>query len=205
MEIEINKKQEDALIKEIEFQEGDSHSGNSADLIIEENNKKVKILDSNNLNNKNTNNRIKFKKLKNLDSNEIPLKSKKIAYPAGFFSSLTFNWLYKIIKNRTEDNPVKLASLDEISPEVQSKYIYEQIKINWYGKYNKKVKSKSTGFPLFMTLLITNKNKIFISFILFFIRFISELFNVLAFKEIITYFNINKRRHKTLLLNFNLQ
>ena len=35
MEIEINKKQEDTLIKEIEFQEGDSHSGNSADLIIE--------------------------------------------------------------------------------------------------------------------------------------------------------------------------
>ena len=77
MEIEINKKQEDALIKEIEFQEGDSHSGNSADLIMEEKNQKVKILDSNNLNNKNTNNRIKFKKLKNLDSNEIPLKSKK--------------------------------------------------------------------------------------------------------------------------------
>ena len=30
------------------------------------------------------------------------------------------------------------------------------------------------------------------------------LFNVLAFKEIITYFNINKKRHKTLLINFSL-
>ena len=206
MEIEIKQRPDDTVIKEKESreQESGSNSGNSLDLIIDGNNKKVKISDSNNLN-KNNSNKIKFKKLENIDKDEIPLKSKKISYPAGFFSSLTFNWIYKIIRNRTEDNPVKLSSLDEISQEVQSKHIYEEIMINWYGKYNKKVKSKSTGYPLFMTLLSTNKKKIFISFILFFIRFISELFNVLAFKEIITYFNVNKKRHKTLLLNFNLR
>ena len=205
MELEIKPRPDDNVIKENENieQEGDSNSGNSLDLIIEGKNKKVKILESKN--NNNSNEKIKFKKLENIDKDEISLSSKNIAYPAGFFSSLTFNWIYKIIKNRTEDNPVKLSSLDEISPEVQSKKIYEQIMINWYGKYNKKVKIKSTGYPLFITLLSTNKKKIFISFILFFIRFISELFNVLAFKEIITYFNVNKKRHKTLLLNFNLQ
>ena len=205
MELEIKPRPDDTVIKENQNieQEGDSNSGNSLDLIIEGKNKKVKILESKN--NNNSNEKIKFKKLENIDKDEISLSSKNIAYPAGFFSSLTFNWIYKIIKNRTEDNPVKLSSLDEISPEVQSKKIYEQIMINWYGKYNKKVKIKSTGYPLFITLLSTNKKKIFISFILFFIRFISELFNVLAFKEIITYFNVNKKRHKTLLLNFNLQ
>ena len=204
MEIEIKQRPDDGETKVEEGQEeGDSHSGSSIDVIIEGNNKKVKITESiNSINN--NNNKIKFKKLENIDKDEIPLSSKKIAYPAGFFSSLTFNWIYKIIKNRTEDNPVKLSSLDEISPSVQSKIIYEEIMVNWYGKYNKKVKVKSTGYPLFMTLLSTNKKKIFISFILFFIRFISELFNVLAFKEIITYFNVNKKRHKTLLLNFNL-
>ena len=205
MSTEISQKPEEVIIKNSEDQDNDSHSGNSLDIIIDSKDKKVKIGDTDNI--KSTDNiesKIKFKKLENLDKDEIPTE-KKIAYPAGFFSSLTFNWIYKIIKKRTEDNPVKLNSLDEISPEVQSKHIYEQIRLIWYGKYNKKVnKIKSTGYPLFMTLLITNKKKIFISFFLFFIRFISELFNVLAFKEIITYFNINKKRHKTLLINFSL-
>ena len=206
MKLEIKKRSEGTVIKESLYQnqEDDSISGNSLDIIINQTNKKVKISDSTNSFNNNINNNSKFKKLGGIEEDEIPLESKNIAYPANFFSSLTFNWIYKIIKNRTEDNPVKLSSLDEISPEVQSKQIYEEIRINWYGKYEKKAKSKSTGYPLFMTLLITNKKKIIISFILFFIRFISELFNVLAFKEIITYFNINKKRHKTLLLNFNL-
>ena len=206
MKIEIRQRPDDTIIKDSESQEeeGDSHSGNSLDIIIDKDNKKVKISESINTINNNITNKIKFKKLEGVDIDEIPPESKKIAYPANFFSSLTFNWIYKIIKNRTEDNPVKLSSLDEISPAVQSKHIYEEIRINWYGKFNKKMKAKATGYPLFMTLLLTNKKKIIISFILFFIRFISELFNVLAFKEIITYFNINKKRHKTLLLNFNL-
>ena len=209
MKLEIKQGKNDQIIKDSEDQEeeGDSNSGNALEIIIDKtNNKKVKISESINSLNDNTQiNKSNFKKLEHIDNDEeIPFESKNIAYPANFFSSLTFNWIYKIIKNRTEDNPVKLSSLDEISPKVQSKHIYEEIRINWYGKYNKKMKSKATGYPLFMTLLITNKKKIAISFILFFIRFISELFNVLAFKEIITYFNVNKKRHKTLLLNFNL-
>ena len=181
----MNAAQEDTETKETELQLSDSTSGNSEELTTEEDNQKVKLL-------------------KNIDSNEINIKPKDIGYPAGFFSSLTFNWLYKIIKNRTNDNPVKLSSLDEISPEMQSKQIFDEIKKKWYEKYNKKMKSKSTGYPLFMTLLSTNKKKIFISFILFFIRIISEFLNVLAFKEIITQFNIYEKRQKTLLSNLSL-
>ena len=35
----------------------------------------------------------------------------KIVYPTNLYSSLSFNWLYDIIKNRTEDKPLKLNSL----------------------------------------------------------------------------------------------
>ena len=140
-------------IKRTEYQESDSSSGNSEDITIDEDNQKVNLLN-------------------NIESNEIIPKSKTIAYPAGFFSSLTFNWLYKIIKNRTKDNPVKLSSLDDISQKVQSKSIFDEIKIKWYEKYNKKMKSKSAGYPLFMTLLSTNKKKYL--FLLFY--FLLEFF-----------------------------
>jgi ABC-type multidrug transport system fused ATPase/permease subunit len=177
---------------------------NESSLEIIGKNKKVNILSVLNENNhplKST--KIPFKKLERSDKEDIDHKT-KIVYPANFFNSLSFNWLYDVIKNRTEDNPVKLSSLNEISPTVQSKHFYDEIMINWYGKYNKKVKSKSTGYPLFMTLLSTNTRRIFISLILFFIRFISEFFFVLSFKDIITRFNQNKKRHKTILSSLSL-
>ena len=145
----------------------------------------------------------RFKKLERNDREEFE-KKPKVVYPANFINSLTFNWLYDVIKNRTEENPVKLSSLNEISPSVQSKHFYDEIMINWYGKYSKKVKSKITGYPLFMTLLSTNTRRIVISLILFFIRFISEFFFVLSFKDIITRFNQNKKRHKTILSSLSL-
>ena len=145
----------------------------------------------------------RFKKLERNDREELEQKP-KVVYPANFFNSLTFNWLYDVIKNRTEENPVKLSSLNEISSSVQSKHFYDEIMINWYGKYSKKVKSKTTGYPLFMTLLSTNTRRIVISLILFFIRFISEFFFVLSFKDIITRFNQNKKRHKTILSSLSL-
>ena len=145
--------------------------------------------------------KVPFKKLAKTDKEE---EKTKIVYPANLYSSLSFNWLYDVIKKRTEDNPVKLSSLDEISPIVQSKHFYNEIMIQWYGTYSKKVKAQSTGYPLFMTLLSTNTRRIIISLILFFIRFISEFFFVLSFKEVITRFNHNKKRHKTILSYFSL-
>ena len=147
--------------------------------------------------------KIPFKKIETQDKEEALSKS-KIVYPTNLYSSLSFNWLYNVIKKRTEENPVKLSSLEEISPEVQSKHFFDEIMTQWYGKYNKKVKTKITGYPLFLTLLSTNTRRIVISLILFFIRFISEFFFVLAFKDIITRFNHNKKRHKTILSGFSL-
>ena len=163
--------------------------------------KKVSILPINS--NKEDSIKIPFKKLPKIDKDEEKSQG-KIVYPANLYSSLSFNWLYGVIKKRTEDNPVKLSSLDEISPSVQSKHFFEEIMINWYGRCNKRVKAKSTGYPLFLTLLYTNIRRIIISLILFFIRFISEFFFVLSFKEVISRYNQNKKRHKTILSSFSL-
>ena len=148
--------------------------------------------------------KVKFHKLSKNDDRDEVKTQQKVVYPASLYSSLSFNWLYDVIKKRTEDNPVKLSSLDEISSTVQSKHFYDEIMINWYGKYCKRVKAKSTGYPLFLTLLSTNTRRICISLILFFIRFITEFFFVLSFKDVITRFNQNKKRHKTILSSFSL-
>ena len=167
-------------------------------------NKKVNILSTLNEHDSHKHQtKIPFKKLEKTDKDELE-HSPKIVYPANFFNSLSFSWLYDVIKNRTEDNPVSLSSLNEISPTVQSKHFFDEIMINWYGKYSKRVKAKSTGYPLFLTLLSTNTRRIVVSLILFFIRFISEFFFVLSFKDIITRFNQNKKRHKTILSSLSL-
>ena len=146
------------------------------------------------------NNKIKDKSNQE-EINKIP---PKIVYPTNLFSTLSFSWIYNVIKNRKKERPLNLSSLGEISPSLKSKNFYNEIMINWYGKYNKKVQEKNNGYPLFMTLLTTNKKRIIISLILFFIRFISDFFFVLSLKEIITRFNENNRRHKTILYSLNL-
>ena len=198
-------------MEEIEVNQSEKHSSDSKeDLALEDNSidadskdQTIKILEAQIENFSEKTPKIPFKKLSNSTKEEEKSNS-KIVYPANFYSSLSFNWLYDVIKKRTENNPVKLSSLDEISPSVQSKHFYDEIMINWYGKYSKRVKAKITGYPLFMTLLSTNTRRIIISLILFFIRFFSEFFFVLSFKEVITRYNPNKKRHKTILTPFSL-
>ena len=128
----------------------------------------------------------------------------KIVYPTNLYSSLSFNWLYDIIKNRTEDKPLKLNSLGEISPSIQSNYFFNEIMEEWYGKHQKKTKSKKNGYTLFITLLSTNKKRLIISLVLFFIKSISEFFCVLTFKEILMRYKNANRLHKTILNSFSL-
>ena len=128
----------------------------------------------------------------------------KIIYPTNIYLSLSFNWLFGVIKGRTENNPIKLSVLGEISPKLQSQNFFNEIMTKWYKNYSFKIKEKINGYPLFMTLLSTNFKRIIISLILFFIKFISEFFFVLALKEIITRYNPSKKRHKTILYSFNL-
>ena len=113
---------------------------NSVELI--EPNKNINILSSINLkNNLEKSINVPFKRLPKNEIIEVKTEH-KVAWPTSFFSSLLFNWLYDIIKNRTEDNPVKLSSLDEISTSVQSKHFCDEIMKQWYGKYSKKVNIK---------------------------------------------------------------
>ena len=131
-------------------------------------------------------------------------KNSEIVYPANIYSSLSFNWLYDVIKNRTEDNPVKLNSLGEISPSIQSNYFFNEIMDQWYEKRQKKLKTKKNGYSLFLTLLSTNKNRLIISLILFLFKSISEFFCVLAFKEILMRYKNTQKLHKTILNSFSL-
>ena len=133
-----------------------------------------------------------------------PEKNSEIVYPANFYSSLSFNWLYDVIKNRTEDKPVKLNSLGEISPKIQSKNFFNEIMEQWNEKKQKKLKAKKDGYSLFMTLLATNKDRLIISLILFFVKSISEFFCVLTFKEILMRYKDSQKLHKTILNSFSL-
>ena len=137
-------------------------------------------------------------------SNNETQKNAEIVYPTNLYSSLSFNWLYPVIKNRTEDNPVKLNSLGDISPSIQSKFFFNEIMNEWYGKTQKKLKIKKNGYSLFITLLTTNKKRLIISLILFFIKSFSEFFCVLSFKEILMRYKDTQKLHKTILNSFTL-
>ena len=173
-----------------------SKTENSINIIINNEKKNKKSFEENLHNNLFENSDEKYK-----DNNKIPTK---IVYPTNCYSSLSFNWLFGVIKGRTENNPLKISSLGEISPKLQSKNFYDEIMTKWYGKYNSKDKEKINGYSLFMTLLSTNHKRIFISLILFFIKFITEFLFVLSLKEIITRYNQSKKRHKTILYSFDL-
>ena len=149
----------------LKISEDPTRSESSSDLIFQKRKENNLSVLNNNIVEENSK-IIQFNKLENNDKEETLSKS-KIVYPTNLYSSLSFNWLYDVILKRTEENPVKLSSLEEISPEVQSKHFFDEIMTQWYGKYNKRVKSKKTGYPLFMTLLSTNKRRIVISFIIF--------------------------------------
>ena len=73
------------------------------------------------------------------DKNKIneSQKNAETVYPTNLYSSLSFNWLYNVIKNRTEDNPVKLDSLGDISPSIQSKFFFNEIMNEWCEKTHK--------------------------------------------------------------------
>ena len=163
--------------------------------------------DSNNNNNNDendANNLIEIYNELKKESEEDPQKNKKIVYPANLYSSLSFNWLYDVIQNRTEDKPVKINSLGEISPSIQSKNFFDEIMIQWNEKGHKKLKTKKDGFSLFVTLLQTNKERLIISLILFLVKSISEFFCVLTFKEILMRYKDSQKLHKTILNSFSL-
>ena len=162
-------------------------------------------INNNNQNDENdANNLIEIYNELKKETEEEPQKKTKIVYPANLYSSLSFNWLYDVIQNRTEDKPVKINSLGEISPSIQSKNFFDEIMIQWNEKSHKKLKAKKDGFSLFVTLLQTNKERLIISLILFLVKSISEFFCVLTFKEILMRYKDSQKLHKTILNSFSL-
>ena len=130
-------------------------------------------------------------------------KNAEIVYPSNLYSSLSFNWLYDVINKRTEENPVNLESLGEISASIQSNNFFKEIMTHWHEN-KKQLKIKKNGHLLFITLFLTNKNRLMISLILFFIKSISEFFCVLSFKEILMRYKDSHKYHKTFLNSFSL-
>ena len=174
-------------------------------------NKEVKVDIINNENENNNiniddinNEKIKIENNNNKKEENESQNNTQIVYPTNLYSSLSFNWLYDIIKKRTEDNPVKLSSLGDISPLIQSQYFFNNIKEQWNLKNQKKLKTKKNGHSLFITLLLTNKKRLIISLFLFFIKSISEFFCVLSFKEILMRYKNTQKLHKTILNSFSL-
>ena len=140
---------------------------------------------------------------KNKKNNNYLEKNSEIVYPSNLYSSLSFNWLYDVIKKRTENNPVTLQSLGQISQSIQSNYFFKEIMEHWY-EIKKQLKTKKNGHLLFKTLFLANKNRLIISLILFFVKSISEFFCVLSFKEILMRYKDNHKYHKTILNSFSL-
>ena len=165
----------------------------------ENKNNNIIINKENDINNSKNNIENNNKKDENKYSN-----NNKFVYPTNLYSSLFFYWIYDVIKKRTEDNPVKLNSLGEISPSIQSKYFFNDIIKQWNLKSHKKVKTKKNGYSLFITLLLTNKKRLSISLLLFCIKSISEFFCVLSFKEILMRYKNTQKLHKTILNSFSL-
>ena len=115
------------------------------------------------------------------------------AYPSNTLNSLTFNWVYHVIKNRKKNQKVKLDSLTEISPTLKSKTLFNKIKPKWAGKYEFLFHNKKNQkcCPLFLTLIQSNLKQIVIILFLFGIFSIWDTFSVIIFKELLLLFKNN--------------
>ena len=123
-------------------------------------------------------------------------KNEKYSYPSSFLSSITFNWVFDVVKNRSNDKPIKLSNLGNISPSLQSEKFFNQIQPIWDYKYfeisrnnlKNNVSVNHSFLPLFMTLIKSNFKKIIVILTLIFIYSIWDFFSVIIFKEIILLF-----------------
>ena len=114
-------------------------------------------------------------------------------YPTNTLNSLTFNWVYHVIKNRKKNQKLKLDSLSEISPKLKSKTLFNKIKPKWAGKYEflSRNKKNQKCCPLFLTLVQSNLKQIVIILFLFGIFSIWDTFSVIIFKELLLLFKNN--------------
>ena len=112
------------------------------------------------------------------------------AYPTNFLNRLTFRWTYQVIKEQKKSKKLKLNSLPEISPSLQSKNLFSKIKPKWAGKYQflSQRKKKEKCCPLFLTLITSNLKQIIIILSLYGLLSTWETFSVLIFQELLLLF-----------------
>ena len=132
-----------------------------------------------------------------IDNNNKEYFSKKITYPANIFSTLSFNWVYDVIKKSKKNQNLQFSYLGEVSANYQSEIIFKEMQTKWYGKYYyllqqlKEMKKRSI-FPLFMTLIQANYWRIVFSLILYMAIGVLDFIGVFMFKELLSQFKEKK-------------
>ena len=123
--------------------------------------------------------------------------TKKFTYPANILSTLSFNWVYDVIKKSKKNKNLQFSNLGEVSPNYKSEIIFKEIETKWYGKYYylltqlKEMKKRSI-FPLFMTLIQANYWRIVFSIILYMAIGALDFIGVFMFKELLSHFKDKK-------------
>ena len=123
--------------------------------------------------------------------------SKKIAYPPNACQTLSFSWVYDIVKKSKKNKHLEFSYLGEVSSNYKSEKIFQEIETKWYGKYYfllKKLKEmkKRSIYPLFMTLITANYWRIIFSLILYMAIGILDFIGVFMFRALLSNFKDNK-------------
>ena len=123
--------------------------------------------------------------------------TKKITFPANIFSTLSFSWVYDVIKRSKKNKDLKFTYLGDVSSNFESEKIFKEIESKWYGKYYyllmklKEMKKRSI-YPLLMTLISANYWRIIFSLVLYMTIGALDFIGVFMFKELLSNFKENK-------------
>ena len=133
---------------------------------------------------------------------EKKISSKNLVFPSNFFSMISFNWVYDLVKLIKKKNKLKFSYIGEVSEDYKSKAILNEIKPKWYEKYKDMMlqnikENKRTIYPLLMTLIMSNIGRISFSLLIFFITSALDFIGIFVFEELLGRFkesNDNKSR-----------
>ena len=135
-----------------------------------------------------------FGEIKTNKNEELP---KTISFPPNILSTLSFSWVYDVIKKSKKNKKIQYSYLGEVSSNFKSETIFKEIESKWYGKYyillkRLKAMKKRSIFQLFMTLIKANYCRIIFSLILYMLIGALDFIGVFMFKELLSNFKTNK-------------
>ena len=131
---------------------------------------------------------------------EKKISPKKIIFPSNFYTMISFNWVYELIKTIKKKNKLKYSYLGEVSENYKSEAILNEIKPKWYGKYNDMLlnnikEKKKSIYPLLMTLVMANLSKIIFTLSLFLLMSGLDFSGVFIFEELLGRFKEKKENN----------